>query len=458
MSIVAENVRDTWSSRFAFLMAAIGSSVGLGNFWRFPYLAGENGGGAFVAVYLLSILLIILPLLIAEIVIGRRGGASAFGSMVNVVREAGASRLWVVIGLMGIIAGYTILTSYSVIGGWVVDYILRSAQGFFVGVDAESAAGIFNDLLADPGGLMFWHAAFMLLTVMIVGAGVTAGIERVVVVLMPALFVMLIALVIYGAFTADFARGAAFLLVPDWSKLTWDGVLKAIGQGFFSVGVGVGLMLTFGSYMKKDQPIASSALIIVLCDTAVAILAGLLIFPLVFANGLEPGAGPGLMFVTLPLAFGQMPGGQFVATAFFILILIAAVTSSISMLELPVSWTDDRKRISRWASASLFGAAAWLIGIGSVLSFNAWSTFYPLAFIPAFETKTIFYIKDYLTDTFMLPLGGILIALFVGWSMKTVHVKEELGASGVLFNLWIWMIRIPAPAAIAWVLYAKLAG
>lgn len=446
-----------WSSRFAFLMAAIGSAVGLGNFWRFPYLAGENGGGAFVLVYLISVVVIILPLLVAEILIGRRGGKSAVGSTLAVARSEKATPLWAVIGWMGMIAGFLILTFYSVIGGWVLDYIAMSAQGAFTGATPEEVQGAFEQLLDDPVRLITWHVIFMAATIGIVATGVTMGIERAVVVLMPLLFVMLIVMVLYSAMTGDFTSAVDFLLVPHFEDFTADSVLRAIGQGFFSVGIGVGLMITYGAYLRKDTPIASSALIIVLCDTAVAVLAGLAIFPIVFANGLDPAAGPGLMFVTLPIALGQMPLATLVATFFFVLIFIAAITSSISMLELTTAWTEDRGRIPRWASALGFGAVAFVIGLASVFSFNIWSEWYPLAFIPTFETRTFFDTLDYVTSNVMLPLGGILVALFVGWVVHHTSARDELGTDDtLLFRGWLFLLRFVCPLAIGWVLVANL--
>lgn len=441
--------REHWSGRFGFLMASIGSAVGLGNFWRFPYLAGENGGGAFVAVYLVSVLCIILPLLIAEIVIGRRGGQSAVGSMLSVARAANASPLWAVIGWFGVAAAFLILSFYSVIGGWIIAYIADSAAGVFHLARAEHVQANFDAMLADPVMLSVWHLVFMALTVWIVAGGIRRGIEAAANVLMPVLFLMLVALVVYAAATGAFAQGVEFLFAPDFSKLTWAGVLRAIGQGFFSIGVGLGMFITFGAYLPRQVRIPGSAVIIAFSDTAVALMAAVAIFPIVFENGLNPGAGPGLMFVTLPLAFGAMPAGIVVSTLFFVLVLIAAITSSISLLEIVVARTQDRGGRRR-VSAIAVGSAAWIAGIGTVLSFNHWSGFHPLSNVPLLSEKTVFDLIDYLTSSIMLPLGGILIALFAGWVMSRDLILDELAVrDGLAFRFLRLFLRFLCPLALA---------
>jgi neurotransmitter:Na+ symporter, NSS family len=441
------SARASWSSRFGFLMSCIGSSVGLGNFWRFPYLAGENGGGAWVLIYLATCFVLILPLLVAEIVIGRRGGLSAIGSTVKVARDHGASPAWGVIGVMGVIAAFLILSFYSVIGGWVIDYVVESAGGAFTGATKDSVGAQFGALVSDPVKMTVFHAAFMAITVWIVAAGVKSGLEAFNTIVMPVLFFMLVAMVVYAAIEGDWARGMAFLFEPRFDKLTWDGVLAAVGQGFFSIGVGIGVFITFGSYLKGEGNLVPNAAIIAGSDTLVAILAGCVIFPIVFAQGLEPGSGPGLMFQTLPLAFAGLPGTLYVSTFFFVLIFFAAVTSSISLLEIVVARAEDTGGGNRVVLAVAVGFAAWVLGIGSVLSFNVWSEVRPADFGP-FAGMNIFDFLDTLTGTYMLPIGGILIGLFTGWVIPRDVFARELGVSqGLATALWAF-IAVISPAAI----------
>lgn len=455
---MADVARASWSSRFGFLMACIGSSVGLGNFWRFPYLAGENGGGAWVLVYLLCCFVLIMPLLIAEVMIGRRGKLSAIGSTMKVARDEGSSRAWGIIGLMGITGGFLVLSFYSVIGGWVIAYIIESANGAFHQSTAEAVGAKFSGLLADPYKLAFFHLIFMLMTVAIVVGGVKRGLELFNAIFMPLLFVMLVVLVGYAWAEGDFQRGMSFMFTPEWDKLTWEGALKAVGQAFFSIGVGFGVFITYGSYLGRSTRIPGSAVMIAGSDTLVAILAGCAIFPIVFINNLDPGSGPGLMFNTLPLAFGNMPYGDFFATFFFVLILFAALTSSISLLELLVARTEDDGGAGRVITTVLGGIAAWFVGLGTVYSFNDWAQWFPLQeFGGPFAGKTVFDLIDYLTSSVMLPLGGILIGLFAGWVMSKKSVLDELQiADGPYYRVLWALFAVVSPVAIAVVLVVNL--
>ncbi len=447
-----------WSSRVGFLFAAVGSAVGLGNFWRFPYEAGENGGGAFVLVYLACILLIAMPLVLAELTIGRRGALNAVDSVRKVAKDEGRSTAWSVFGWTGMIAAFMVLTFYSVIGGWVISYVISAAQGTFATATPDAVAAQFDTLLADAGQLTIYHAIFMGLTGFIVSRGLQRGIEPAVEILMPALALMMLGLVIFSAVVGDFAGAVKFLFSADFSKITPDVVLAAIGQAFFSVGVGAAIMLTYGSYLNKDVNLPQSSVVISLADTGIAILAGLLIFPIVFQFGLEPGQGPGLVFVTLPVAFGQMPFGGVVSFVFFLLLLVAAITSSISLLEIFVAWVEENLDISRLTAAILGASAAWVIGLGSVFSFNLWADWQPLGFIPLLEGKNWFDTFDYIASNILLPLGGMLIAIFVGWRMSKSSVLEETGMSEtIFFKLWYFLIRFAAPIAIGAVFVVNLA-
>ena len=444
---------ETWSSRFVFLLAAIGAAVGLGNMWRFPYTAGESGGGAFVLVYFLAIVLVAVPVVMSELLIGRRGRLSPVNSFRRVSAASGGSTRWAAAGWLNVSAGFLILTFYSVIAGWGLAYILKVAGGTFTNAGTDAVSKEFGDLLASPWTLTGWHAAFMALTIFIVGRGVQKGIETAVKVLMPSLFVMLLALVGYAGVEGDFPRAVAFLFEADFSKITPSVILEAAGQAFFSVSVAMGLMMAYGAYLPDTVSIPRAALIIAAADTLVALLAGLAIFPLVFANNLDPASGPGLLFVALPNAFGAMPGGQVFGTLFFVLLVFAALTSSIALLEPIVSWAEEHKGVKRGTSALIAGSVAWLIGLASVLSLNHWKEFHPLGFIKVFKGQTIFDLLDYFASNVMLLLGGIVIAVFGGWVMSRSDTREELQLKdAVAFKIWLFLVRYFVPVAVALVL------
>lgn len=440
---------NLWSSRMAFILAAVGSAVGLGNIWKFPYITGENGGGAFVLVYLACIAIVGIPVLIAEVMVGRRGGQSPVATMHELTKTEGTAKGWRLIGWNGIIASFLVLSFYSVIGGWSLAYIGKAASGMFTGADADTIGGTFGGMLASPGTLLLWHSVFMAIVILIVGRGIRSGMEKAINTLMPLLFVLLFIMVGYATTTGKFGEAVSFMFSPDFSKLTTEGVLTALGHAAFTLSIGIGVMMAYGSYLPQKVNIARTAMTIAVMDTGVALLAGLAIFPLVFANGLEPGAGPGLIFVTLPLAFGQMTGGVIFGTLFFALLLVAALTSAISMLEPVVEWLEEHKGISRSKSALIGGLAIWLVGIGTVLSFNNWAEFHPLAFIPFFEGKTVFDLLDFLVSNLMMPLGGMAIALFAGWAMKRQGLDQEIGLKGAAYGAFMFVLRFLTPAGIA---------
>ncbi len=456
---VAEARKDgpMWSSRLAFILAASGSAVGLGNIWKFPYITGENGGGAFVLVYLLCIALIGIPIMIAEVMIGRRGGRSPINSLRMLTQRDGLSSRWTWIGWMGITASFLILSFYSVIGGWALSYVGQSVGGTFTDSNADSIGALFGGLLSDPWTLLLWHSVFMVLVITIVAGGIRSGMEKAINILMPILFVLLLVMVGYALSSGDFAQGFTFLFQPDFSKLTTEGILTALGHAFFTLSLGMGVMMAYGSYLPKNVSIVKTAVAVSLVDTAVALLAGLAIFPLVFANGLEPGAGPGLIFQTLPLAFGQMTGGVLFGSLFFALLVVAAVTSAISLLEPVVEWLEEQKGISRLSGTLIGGISVWVLGLFTILSFNEWADFYPLSFIPVFENKTIFDLLDYVTANVMMPLGGLFIAIFVGWFMNKQAVENQLDLSnGLGFKVFMFVLRFITPAAVATVFIYNL--
>lgn len=457
----ASSAGPTWSSRLAFFFAAVGAAVGLGNVWKFPYSAGLNGGGAFVLVYLVAAAAVAIPVVMAELAIGRRGRGSPMRAVARLAEEAGAGRAWAGIAWTNVIAGFLILTFYSVIAGWALAYVPKFVTGTFVGAGPEASAAQFQALLSAPVTMAFWHGVFMLATVLVVAGGVERGIERAVTLLMPALFVMLLVLVGYAAYAGDFARAVSFLFAVDFSALTPGAVLSAIGQAFFSVSVAMGIMVTYGAYLPEDVRLGRSAAYIALADTGVALLAGLAIFPLVFANQLDAAGGPGLLFVTLPIAFGQMPAGTLFGTVFFVLIGFAALTSSIALLEPMVAWAEEQRGMSRLRITCLAGGVAWLLGLASVLSFNLLDDFHPFGErFPLLGGKTIFDALDYLTQNVMLPIGGILIAVFAGWIMRASATSDELALDpdSLVFRAWQVLVRLIAPLAIAAVLAFTLLG
>lgn len=423
-------------------MATIGSAVGLGNIWKFPYITGENGGGAFVLVYLACIVLVGLPLMMAEIMLGRRGRQSPINTMLSLSEEAGASRWWALVGWGGVIAGFLILSYYSVIGGWALVYIWHSGSGLFSGAGAEEVGRTFSRLIESPWQMLVLHTLFMVLTMVVVARGVRHGLEKAVRLLMPALFALLIMLVLYAMTTGAFLQGLHFMFDPDFSKLSSTAVLIAMGHAFFTLSLGMGAVMVYGSYMPGRASIATASIMVVAADTLVALLAGMAIFPLIFANGLEPGAGPGLVFQTLPLAFGHMPAGSFFGMLFFILLGFAAWSSAISLIEPAVAWLVENHGLSRVKAAVICGVSVWLLGLGTIFSFNLWSEY-------QFHGLTFFGLLDFLTSNIMLPIGGLFVALFAGWVMKQQVTREELAVrSTFAYTLWRFLVRYIAPVAV----------
>ncbi|MDH5259668.1 MAG: sodium-dependent transporter [Gammaproteobacteria bacterium] len=442
MSQARNSLHGLWSSRWMFILAATGSAVGLGNIWKFPYITGENGGGAFVIVYLLCILLIGIPILMSEALMGRRGRSTPINTMRHLCSEAKASSFWQIIGWSGTLACFLILSYYSVIAGWALSYILESVSGTFAGASAEDVGQNFSELLASPGSLIFWHTAFIVMTMVVVARGVLNGLEKAVRFLMPALFILLLIMVGYAMSMGEFYRAVAFLFSPDFSKLTANGILIAMGHAFFTLSLGMGAIMIYGAYLPKNASIAKTGIVIAVADTAVALLAGLAIFPIVFSNGLEPGAGPGLIFQTLPVAFGQMPAGILFGTLFFILLTFAAWTSAISLIEPAVTWLIENKQMTRVRACTIAGSITWLVGLGTVFSFNITSDI-------TMYGKTFFDLLDYLTSNIMLPLGGLGIALFAAWIMPRAASVEELGmGQGISFQIWLFLVKFVTPIAV----------
>ena len=436
-------VHAQWSSRLAFILAASGSAIGLGNIWKFPYLAGENGGGAFVLVYILSVIAIGIPIMFAETMLGRRGRQSPINSMRTLAEEAKANPLWRYAGWFGVAAGFMILSYYSVIAGWAMAYFFKINSALFEHIDAAGSTRLFEDFKSSPEYLGIWHSLFMVATMFVVSRGVSGGLERLSRFMMPALLLMLLLLDVFAMNSGGFGKGISFLLNPDFSKLTGNGVLVALGQAFFSLGLGMGSIMVYGSYLPSDVSIARSSLFVIAADTLVALLAGIAIFPLVFANGLTPSMGPGLIFETLPIAFGQMPGGWLFGMLFFALIFFAAITSSVALIEPAEAYLSENKGMNRDQACLYSGLACWVLGLGTVFSFNIWADV-------KWFGRTIYELVDMLTAEIMLPVGGVLIAIFAGWVMARADSEAELKLEDPRhYHLWRILVRYVAPIGVA---------
>lgn len=444
---------DTWGSKFGFIMAAVGSSVGLGNFWRFPFTAGENGGGAFILIYLICVVLFGLPILMAEYALGRKSGRSAIDGVKFLAEQEGKSKTWMILGWVGSLAAFGILTFYMVISAWIIDFIPQAFSGSFSGFADEALQRTAQAQALDPnavavsvgdisgenfsasrgnsGRMLFWLGLFIALNTFILARGVKGGLEKVATYLMPVFFVLLMGVVAFAMITGDAAAAANFLLTPDFSEVTFETYLAAVGQAFFSIGVGSCLMITYGAYLSRDTNIATSSVIVAGADTLVAMIAGFAIFPIVFAFGVDPTGGAGLFFVTLPIAFGQLPG--FAGGIFFILALFAAFTSSISLMEVGVSWLEDQNGLGRPKAALIVGGL--LFAIGALYVYNG----------------DLIDVVDFLTGQIMLPLGGILVCFFAGWVLSRETMASEFENPATM-AAWSFACRFVVPPAVAFIL------
>ena len=422
---------DNWSSRLGFIMAAVGSSVGLGNFWRFPYTAGENGGGAFIILYLVSVAAIGLPILMTEFAMGRKSGRSSVEGIQYLARQEGRSENWGMVGWIGVFTSFFILSFYVVISAWLMAYVLQSFQGFS-GITAEESGQRFGATIGDVWGIKGLLFLFIAANVFVIGRGVKGGLEKATSILMPVFFLMLVAVVIFALMTGDVGKTASFIFEPKWEDVTFKTFLEAIGQAFFSLGVGVGLMLTYGAYLTKDVDIPRASFTIAGADTFVAMIAGFAIFPIVFAAGLDAAAGPGLFFVSMPVAFGSIPGGDIFAILFFALALFAAFTSSISLMEISVAWLEERQGVNRMGAA---------IGVGCVLMTIGAAYIYSTAYLDFVDTLT----------TILLPLGGLLVAIFAIRVLSEDALDDSLG-TGLIKKLWSIALKWIAPIFVGVVL------
>ncbi len=432
-----------WSSGALFVLAAVGSAVGLGNIWKFPYITGEHGGGAFLLVYLICICLIGFPVMMAEILIGRKGRQSPINSMVTLARESGRSKHWGLLGWAGLVAGVIILSFYAVVAGWICFYVWRLFSGEFAGASSDTVGESFSTFLADPWQVFVWFTLFMAVTIFVVARGVNKGLEVAIRICMPLIFILLLVMLVYGVAQGGFMDGFRFMFSIDFSKLKLESLLAAMGHAFFTLSIGMGAIMAYGAYMPQGESVKSAVGIIVIVDTVVALVAGLAIFSIVFAEGLEPSSGPGLLFVTAPVAFGNLPLGSMFGGLFFLFVAFAAFTSAISLTEPALAYFVERHNANRVKVAVIVGVITWVLGIGSVFSFNLWAEFQPIF------GWTIFDIFDKVTQWFFLPLGGLFIAIFVGYAMQRNVVFDALDLRLSWQRiLWDAMIKVIAPVSI----------
>ena len=448
-----------WTSRWTFLFATAGAAVGLGNVWRFSFLTGQNGGAAFVVVYLAFVFVIGVPIIMAELAIGRMGQLSPIGSIKRIIQLQDASNFWQAIGKLSLVVPFIGFTFYSVVTGWTLYYAGQAITNAFKGVSSVEAQSLFKALTLSPLVTIILQGVVVVATAVIVGNGLRQGIERTTKIMVPGLGVILLLMVAYNVFAADMSSAIEFLFSPNFSELNGTSILLALGQAFFSVGVGVGFMMTYGAYLPKDISIPKAAFVIGSVDTGVALLAGLAIFPIVFATGLDPSEGPGLVFVTMPVAFSAMPFGYILGVTFFLLLFVAAYTTTIGMLEPVVAYLEERWNRGRLALAIWAGLVIWLIGILPGLSDNVLADVRPLAFITSLADKSIFETFDFMTASVLIPINAFLIALFAGWVVSVEAFKSELGfRSHVLFNVWIALMRYVVPIAVLIITISGLLG
>jgi len=446
--------RGNWASRLGFILAAAGSAIGLGNIWRFPYVTGKSGGGLFYLTYTVCVIVVGLPIMVAEVLLGR----ATQSSPIVAFRELSSRRSpWIGVGWMGVITGFLILSYYSVVAGWTVHYVVLAVRNSFVGQSADAIGALFGELVASPGANVGYHALFMGMTVLVVLGGVSAGIERWSRILMPALFLMLIGLMAYCFFLPGFGDAAAFVFAPHTTSFDASSVLKALGQAFYSLSLGMGAMLTYGSYLSRDTGIPKSSVWVAVLDSAIATLASLVVFPITFSFGMQAEAGPGLIFKSIPIAFSQMTGGYLLSIVFFVLIVFAALTSSISLQEVVTSSFIDLFGWGRRKVCLRTGAIIFVFGVPSAL---LGSEGFFGAGLQKLTGKNFFDWVDYITANWMLPLGGLLIAIFTGFVLERSLREEEFRRGttwGAVYSVWLPLLRYVVPLAVA-VVFAQSSG
>ncbi|MEE2986165.1 MAG: sodium-dependent transporter [Nitrospinota bacterium] len=448
MNTPNNNHRGFWATRLGFILAASGSAIGLGNVWKFPYITGQNGGGAFVLIYLVCIFLVGLPIMLAEFTIGRKTNLNPVGAF----QTLRPGTPWVVTGFMGVLGGFLILSFYGVVGGWTLAYVVKSVtQSISQFASPQEAGEFFGAFIANPGEILIYHAVFMGMCIAIVIKGVHGGIERSCDILMPTLVIMLVVLMIRSLTLPGAMEGVKFYLYPDFSKINPSVILIALGQAFFSLSLGMGAMITYGSYLSQKENLTSSTVYVVLFDTLIALLVGMVIFPTVFAMGLEPTEGPSLVFSVLPTVFSNLPFGTVVSVIFFILLAIAALTSGISLLEVVVAYFIDQRGWPRQKAVLVMGGIIFAMGIPSGLSFGV------LGDAKLFG-MTFFDHIDNIASNYLLPLGGMLTAIFVGWVWGPQAAQDEIEKHETKFHwavAWSFLIRYITPILVLLLFLAK---
>lgn len=435
-----KSIHGEWSSGLAFFLAATGSAVGLGNIWKFPSAAAASGGGAFVLLYLACIGLIGLPILIAEIALGRCGRASPVTALYNLALQEGRCSAWGAVGFVGMAAGVIILALYSVVAGWSLNYLWWSLHGSYAGATEDQVNRLFTRLTANPWRQMIWYTLFLVVTLSFVAAGVRKGLERAVRVMVPLLGLLLVLLVIYALFFGDAGAGLFYLLRPNFGQINSHALLMAMGHSFFTLSLGIGAMLVYGAYMPESVSIARMSLWIALVDTAVGLLAGTAILPLLMAKGVTPMQGPALIFAALPFAFGGLPLGSLAGAAFFAMLVLAAWTSAIAMIEPTIAWLVERRYRRGWATLGV-GIVVWLFGMVIDYSFNIWSGV-------TWQGRTLFELFNFVSSDIMLPTGGFLMVMFAGWMMSERSLRRELRMNRLLFRIWLTVLRYVTPVGV----------
>jgi neurotransmitter:Na+ symporter, NSS family len=442
-----------WSSNLSVYLCTAGASVGLGSIWRFPYLAGTGGGSAFILVFVLACVLVATPLLAAEFALGRASRLSppdAAGAVAN-------SSRWNAIGVLGTLAAYLIFSYYTVIAAWVLAYAWKCAIGLLAAAGPQHVAALWAEFQSNPVEVAAWHAGFVAMVIVISARGLQGGIEPANKIRAPALLLLLLVLVVYSLSTGDVRRGLTFAFKPDFSAVNAQVVLSAIGQAFYATGVGQAMMIAFGAYIDRGTSLVRTSLVITGSILLVSLLATMMIFPLVFGYGMNPAQGPALVFDVLPRVFTEIPGGRVIGTLFFLLLVLAATTPSIALLEPVAAWVMSRFAVGRARAVWIIGVTSWVLGIGSVLSFNRWSDWHPLGFIPIFAHKTVFDSLDYLSSNIMMPVGALLTSILVGWRVAKAFARDELAQTTPLARVaCVWLLRYVCPIAILAVFIATL--
>jgi neurotransmitter:Na+ symporter, NSS family len=441
-----------WSDKFTFVLALAGACIGFKAIWQFPYLASENGGGAFILVYLLFAFLIGAPLLIAEVMLGRRTHASPITTFTELSRDVYGRRYWPAVGWLMLVGGFLVLASLNVIAAWTAGYLLRSLSGVFNGLTADGIASVFTLFVKDPEKQLFWHLSFIAVTTVVVARGVRRGIGPAVQVFGALLFVSLLALVLYAVITGNLEDAALYVLTPDFAKLSPAAWIAALAHVFFGFGLGTGIAMMYGAYLPRDVSLVRATMTAVGLDALIVVCASVVVMAVLLGGGVAPTAGPSLVFQAMPLAFDHLPLGSWFASVFFILLLCLAFLTSIALAEPCVAWVSERFRLTRRRAALVVGLGAWLLGVVAILSFNHWA--FSFKFFGAEKTLGIFDGLQILTAQLLLPVGGIFAALFAGWALSAEQARTDLALrSPCAFDTWWWLLRVVVPLSLLVLLF-----